>query len=351
MLDIYAGENALKIIQEHGFKQELFTNFLGASGGPKWFTLFGLDKYLFGDFFKGRSTELNLIGSSAGAFRAACLAQNDPVAAISRLANKYAHTVYSDKPSTQDISDSAFEMLDHIFGETGIYEIINNKRFKAHFIVAKSNGLTSSENKLFQGAGLLASMLLNKIDRKLLACQYERYIYRPASSQIKINDPYRFASHYIGFTKENISSALLASGSIPMVMAGIKDIHGSPKGMYRDGGIIDYHFDFTLESQNKGLTLYPHFSPTPKAGWFDKSSSRQVLAKSYQDIVLLVPSAQFIASLPFGKIPDRTDFQKLDAPTRIKYWLTVLSETDRLAENLQDFVIKQDLSKVKIFTP
>tara|TARA_R110001583_G_scaffold194780_2_gene366973 strand:+ start:914 stop:1063 length:150 start_codon:yes stop_codon:yes gene_type:complete len=30
MLDIYAGKNALKIIQEHGFKQALFTNFLGA---------------------------------------------------------------------------------------------------------------------------------------------------------------------------------------------------------------------------------------------------------------------------------------------------------------------------------
>jgi|GEM_PF-1964638 len=39
MLDIYAGANALKTIQEHGFKQELFTNFLGASGGLKWLLL------------------------------------------------------------------------------------------------------------------------------------------------------------------------------------------------------------------------------------------------------------------------------------------------------------------------
>jgi hypothetical protein len=39
MLDIYAGENALKTIQEHGFKQALFTNFLGESGGPKWLPL------------------------------------------------------------------------------------------------------------------------------------------------------------------------------------------------------------------------------------------------------------------------------------------------------------------------
>ena len=33
MLEIYAGSNALKTIQEHGFKQELFTNFLGVERG------------------------------------------------------------------------------------------------------------------------------------------------------------------------------------------------------------------------------------------------------------------------------------------------------------------------------
>lgn len=86
MIDIYVGPSAAKAIKEQGMTPDLFSTFLGASGGPKWFTLFGLDKYLFGEFFKERNTTLNLLGSSAGAFRAACFAQNDPVAAISRLA-------------------------------------------------------------------------------------------------------------------------------------------------------------------------------------------------------------------------------------------------------------------------
>ena len=42
MLDIYCGSNALKTIQEQGFKHELFSTMLGSSGGPKWFSLFGL---------------------------------------------------------------------------------------------------------------------------------------------------------------------------------------------------------------------------------------------------------------------------------------------------------------------
>lgn len=358
MLDIYAGENALTTIQENGFKQELFTNFLGASGGPKWFTLFGLDKYLFGDFFKERTTELNLIGSSAGAFRAACFAQKDPVAAISRLADKYARTVYDDKPTTADISDSAVDMLSHIFGTFGVNEVLSNNIFKAHFIVAKCNGLTSYENKAVQCAGLLGSILLNKIDRRLLSYQYERFIYRPKSSNLIVNDPYNFTSHYIDFTQDNIPDALLASGSIPMVMSGIKNIANSPQGTYRDGGIIDYHFDFALhneqmidtkQKQLDNLTLYPHFSDKPKAGWFDKSSSRQVLDKHYENTVLLVPSERFIQSLPYNKIPDRNDFKTLDAPTRIKYWLKVLSETDRLADAFNEFIVKQDTNKIQRF--
>ncbi|MCP4326697.1 MAG: patatin-like phospholipase family protein [Alteromonadales bacterium] len=371
MLEIYAGKNALKTIQEQGFKQELFTNFLGASGGPKWFILFALDKYIFGDFFKNRTKELNLIGSSAGAFRAAALTQKDPIQAIERLAYTYANTVYSDKPTPQEISAQAVTIVDQLFAENGAYEVINNPIFKAHFLVAKCNGLTASDNKFVQGTGLIKSIVLNKLDRKLLTKQYQRYIYKSPTSSLTINDPYDFDNSYQNLTPDNIKSALLASGSIPMVMSGIKDITGSTKGTYRDGGIIDYHFDFSLNTATQGdndqgakehsakehstttqgLTLYPHFSSALKAGWFDKSSNRKVLASSYENTVLLAPSNKFIQSLPFEKIPDRTDFTKMDAKTRINYWLKVLEQTEVLAECFKAFIEKQDINKVRAFQP
>ena len=154
MIDIYAGPSAAKVIQEQGLSADLFNTFLGASGGPKWFTLFGLDKYLFGEFFKDRTTPLNLLGSSAGAFRSACFAQNDPVAAISRLAKSYSETRYSsNKAKPEEITTKARELLSTVFAENGIQEIINNPIFKAHFIVAKSNGFTASENKVMQLMG------------------------------------------------------------------------------------------------------------------------------------------------------------------------------------------------------
>ncbi|NWL17242.1 patatin-like phospholipase family protein [Pseudoalteromonas sp. Scap03] len=331
MIDIYAGKTAAKIINEQGFKPEIFTSFLGASGGPKWFTLFGLDKYIFGEFFKHRTQPLNLIGSSAGAFRSACFAQNDPVAAIKRLAKSYSQTRYSsNKPTPAEITLKARALLDDVFGDDGVTEIINNPVFKAHFIVAKSNGFIASEHKLIQLLGLSKSYMLNRVNRKLLGAQYERFIFGAPNSNLSITDSYKFKTQNIELTQTNLKDALLASGSIPLVMQGIKNIAGSPPGIYRDGGIIDYHFD--LKINNPGLILYPHFNSEPKAGWFDKNLKRKVAPQNYDNVVMITPSKEFIAGLPYGKIPDRNDFTDLDADTRIKYWNTVFSETEKLAE-------------------
>lgn len=345
MLEVYAGNTALKNIQENGFKADLFTSFLGASGGPKWFTLFGLDKYIFGHFFKELEQPLNLIGSSAGAFRAACFAQNDPVAAIERLATRYANTTYSDKPTPGEITEKGRHLLDYVFGENGTTEIINNPIFKAHFIVAKSNGLVASEAKALQLLGLAGSYLKNRISRPLLNKQYERFVFQPQDSDLSFNDPDNFPTTVMPFSEQNIKEALLASGSIPMVMEGIKNISGCPDGMYRDGGIIDYHFDLGIK--NEGLTLYPHFSAMLKPGWFDKGLSRNVRAEHYENTVLLCPSKAFIESLPYKKIPDRTDFTEMSSEQRIKYWYQVLEQSNELAQAFEKFIAHQKIDEIK----
>lgn len=345
MLEIYAGDTAMKTILEEGFHQSLFTSFLGASGGPKWFCLYQCDRYLFGEFFKDRQSELNLVGSSAGAFRSACFAQNNPVAAIDRLAKHYSETTYSKNAKPDEITEKAKILLDHVFGDSGAAEIIANPIFKAHFIVAKANGLVSFENKYLQGLGLVGSYVRNRASRKRLNRQYQRVVFQSPQSNLSFSDPADIDTIKIDLSIENINSALLASGSIPMVMRGIKNIPNAPSGMYRDGGIIDYHFDINL--QDTGLTLYPHFNSQPKSGWFDKKSKRTVKSENYAKTLLLCPSAEFVASLPYGKIPDRNDFVDLDDNSRIKYWRTVFSETQKMVDSLHDFIATQDMSRIK----
>ena len=338
-LEVYAGDKARETILENGFTPELFSYFLGASGGPKWFSLAGLDRVLFPEWFASVKHQIHVIGSSAGAFRAICAVQNDPLAAINRLAESYSTTTYSsNKPTAREITSKAEDLLKHMVDEKGKQEVLANERFKAHLIVAKCLGATRFEGKFQQLSGLAMSAAANTVSRKNLAKLYERYVFSSPNSQLTITDPYGMPSHFHSLTQGNIHSALLASGSIPIVIEGVTQIEGAPPGMYRDGGIIDYHFDVSF-GPDEGLVLYPHFYDKPIPGWFDKGLKRRVPHRSsYDNVVMLVPSPSFVAKLPYGKIPDRKDFEVLDAPTRIKYWQTVLSETDRLGEYFMEAV-------------
>ncbi|GGD53815.1 hypothetical protein [Lacimicrobium alkaliphilum] len=347
-LELYAGPDALKAIREQGLKQQLFDYALGASGGPKWFVLAGLDRVVFSEFFSNRETPLQAIGSSAGAFRFACFAQQNPLAAINRLVERYSQTVYSDKPDAREITDKGRELLNVVLGDNGIHEILHNPAIQAHFIVARCRGATALESKPLQLGGLLASAGANLIKRKHLARFYQRYIFSAPDAQLSITDPHGMPSYSVALSEANLKAALLASGSIPVVLEGVKNIPGAPPGMYRDGGIIDYHFDLQF-GPKPGLVFYPHFYKKPVPGWFDKNlKSRMPGAKSYANTLMLVPSDKFVASLPYGKIPDRKDFETMQPEQRIPYWQKVISESDRLGEAFMELTQDPDVAdKIK----
>jgi len=342
-ISIYAGKTALSQISDQGFSSGLFNGMAGASGGPKWFTLFGLDKYIFGEFFKDRQEVLHTIGSSAGSWRLACFAQKDPVSAISRLAKFYSNEVYSEAPTIDEISDKASILLSKVLSDSGAKEIAQNPTIQSHFIVARAKGLAVSENKNLQMTGLIGAALINAISRDLLDYCFQRYIFFNEKGCSRFAKPYFDYSDkntkYIGLDKDNLHQVLMASGAIPLVLRGIKNINGADEGVYRDGGIIDYHLDINFGDQ--GLILYPHFFPSIKPGWFDKGLSyRKANPQNFDRVVLVTPSREHVEKLPYGKISDRTDFTKMDTDTRLKYWQTVLSESERLADDFAKLVDK-----------
>jgi hypothetical protein len=51
-------------------------------------------------------------------------------------------------------------------------------------------------------------------------------------------------------------------------------------------------------------------------------------------VLLLAPSKDYLARLPHGKLPDRSDFKRFmgDDPSRNKYWQTAMSESQRLGD-------------------
>ena len=56
----------------------------------------------------------------------------------------------------------------------------------------------------------------------------------------------------------NFKYAVLASGAIPLVIDGVHDIYGAPRGVYRDGGLIDYHLSHQFAARENEIVLFFH---------------------------------------------------------------------------------------------
>ena len=339
---LFAGSDARVKIAENGLNPVLFDSLVGASGGPKWFVLYELDRYLAGSFFSdrlsGSGVPLKTLGSSAGAWRMCCYAMSKPTLALERLAALYSEEVYSEKPSRTEVTDKARAMLTKVLGSSGIDEVVANCQVVSHLVATRSRGFGSSKFLGAQLALILLSALGNLFNRRALSLFFERTVF---CTSLLSKERYEFSeigTAQVSLNEDNLIEALMATGAIPYILEGVRDIAGAKKGLFWDGGIVDYHFDCPLNAGD-ALTLYPHYSADFVPGWFDKALPwRRVKEHNYSQALMVCPSLQFVKSLPFGKIPDRKDFEQLDASDRIKYWKKVLAESARLAEDFHELV-------------
>jgi len=349
-LDIALGARAAEHIGRHGWNGAAISTLLGASGGPKWLILGHLDRLLFGDFLlRDRDTPLSAIGSSVGTWRHACLAQADPAEAVQRFEDVYVNWQYGARPDTREVSDASLAMLEQIFGDAGVRALLDHNRLHSYLVTARGRGLNASQRRPALAAGMAGAALANAIDRRLLATQFQRVVFHsPGAPALPVVD---FATRHVSLVRHGVARALHASGSIPFVLHGERDLPGAPRGHYWDGGIIDYHFEPDALAR-EGLLLYPHFRADLTPGWFDKFLPwRRQRPPLVDRMILLSPSPAFLASLPLGKIPDRSDFRRLAPGERVAYWRECITRSRELAEDFRAQVTGADpLANTRILT-
>jgi hypothetical protein len=334
-IQIFAGSHALKYIQENGLKPADIRVIMGASGGPKWFVLSHLDRYLIQHWLPEIPHQLELIGSSIGAWRMSAYASDRAMNAIEHLEHEYLNQRYSGKPTAREISQSVHDLLD---GFMRLEDVQGHKQKKLHIVSARTKWMTKFEQKHIQTAAFAAVASGNLLSRQTLPFWFDRVVFHSEGAQLPIQQWDRFETAHVTLNEHNYRDALLSSGAIPVVIEGVSNPHNAPKGMYRDGGMVDYHFDLPIKPKD-GLVLYPHFAPNLKPGWFDKPLKwRKVQAENYSHTVVVCPSREFVESLPYAKIPDRKDFERLDNDTRIQYWQTVIDRNKAIAEAFDDWV-------------
>jgi hypothetical protein len=344
------GREAARRIAREGWSADLFDLLLGASGGPKWFILGHLDRLLFGDFLRRGSRQLSVLGSSIGSWRHACLAMDDPVSAIDRLEQGYLYQHYASKPSAREVSEVSLAMLDKVLGENGARKLAEHPRIRSHIVTARGRGPAAAATTPLLATGMGVAALGNALSRRLLKLHFQRVVFHSGeqpSPGLALHD---FQTRFCRLRESSVRAALHASGAIPFVLTGERDIPGAPPGQYWDGGIIDYHFDLG-QYRGEGLILYPHFSASVVPGWFDKFLPwRQAAIHEIDHLVLLCPSERFVADLPLGKIPDRSDFNKLRHRERVRYWEQCVQRSRALAEEFAGLIGGADpLNGVTVF--
>ena len=341
-LSVYVGREAARCIRSEGWSPGLFSLLLGASGGPKWFVLGHLDRLLFGDFLQRDQRPISVVGSSIGSWRHACLALADPAAAVDRLERGYLNQHYASKPSAAEVSEVSRAILQSVLGDDGASQLVDNPRIRTHIVTARGRGPAASTSTPLLATGMGAAALGNTFSRRLLRLPFQRVVFHSGAAPSPGLVFHDFDTDFCGLRADNVAPALHASGAIPFVLTGERDIPGAPPGQYWDGGIIDYHFDLG-QYRGEGLILYPHFRAGVIPGWFDKFLPwRQAALHEVDNLVLLCPSDTFIADLPFKKIPDRSDFSRLSHDDRVRYWEHCVERSRCLAEEFEEVLAASD---------
>jgi hypothetical protein len=343
-LSFRAGPGAIEMVRRNGFSPTQIGTMAGASGGAKWLILSKLDRVVASSIVPKLEGPVYLIGSSIGSWRFACYAQHDPLTAIARFEEEYLGQTYTDTPDRDEITSKTKEILDAVLGETGTAEILSHPVFRTSVMTVRGRHLAASENPAVLGPTLVTAAALNAVNRRALGAFFERVLFYDGRDLPPFIDAQGFPLSRTELSQHNLKDAILATGAIPLVLSGVADIAGAPKGMYRDGGVIDYHLDLP-HSEAGRLTLYLHFIDRIVPGWFDKRLTWRKPDPSHVDRTILVsPSPEFVARLPYAKIPDRRDFVDFEPAERERNWRTVVDMCDEMADEFHEVIEKDQLA-------
>ena len=307
---VQAGPKALEIIREEGLHPERIKVVAGAAGGPKWLVLYHLDRLLDQHFYPRCHGPVHFIGASIGAWRFAALCQKDAATALDRFRDAYIHQRYDGVPSPADVTTESRRVMDDYVDDRGIEQILTNPNRRLAILAVRCRHLTACEDKGRMGLGLAGAVLANVISRPLLRYFFQRNLFSDGRTALPLRMKGDLPFRQNPLNRRNFKEALLASGSIPLVMSGVRDIGGADVGVYRDGGMIDYHLDLPYQLDSSSLVFMPHFAGKVIPGWLDKQLRwRRPIKANMAQVVLVSPSSDFVLRLPGAKIPDRTDFK------------------------------------------
>jgi Patatin-like phospholipase len=330
-LEYRAGPAALRQIREHGFARELIRTWIAPATGPKWLVAVGFDRALIEQRVLEHGAPVLLAGASAGAWRALALASPEPLAAHERLLEEYVARVFTRQHTPAQISAEYRALLQRVLPHDSAARALSHPHFRLAVHAVRVKGWLGSGGAA-QRLALAAAALGHALAPGTRALFFEPTIF--ASETTPDAWLAHTGSRRAVLTVDNMHDVALASGSVPMYMEPIA-IHGRAlAARYLDGGLSDYHVSQRL-GESDGLALLFSHDRRIVPAWFDKYLPWRAPGRHVTDNLLLVyPSAEFLARLPGAAVPSREDFTRLvnEPAERIRRWRTAVDESRRLGD-------------------
>ncbi len=340
-LRIKAGKKAYEIIKDGGFNFDAVSAYFGAAVGPRWLVSSGFDLTLLAQGLLGRAKAVNLIGTSAGAWRFAAWIQPQAVESYRKFISAYISVSYTRKDTPATILEKFSHIINEYIENDALPFALANKQYRLSVITSRSRGLVASEKLLLQKSALAVCYIMNFFSRNNLYHFADRVVFYNGSKPPHFCYQPQFHGRYVRISEANFKFAVMASGAIPLVVAGVRNIFGAPRGVYRDGGLIDYHLSHQFAAGENELVLFFHHQERIIPGWLDKKIIRRVPDdQTLNNVVMVFPSQRFIETLPDKRVPDRDDFLTYidNSRQRIENWNKVVELSAPLGEDFLELV-------------
>jgi hypothetical protein len=264
--------------------------------------------------------------------------QPHPSLAFDRLAACYTALHFSSSARAV-VTRQTRTMLHDLFGEHAMASLLTHPDYKLSIILAQSHGPLKHEATLPLACGLIYASTLNTLSRPLLRYAFTRVICHDPRSPLAFLPHDGIPTRTVALNNDNLVSALMGTVAIPGVIEG-SALPNEPGVMLRDGGLTDYHLDLPFANHGD-LTLYPHFTDRIIPGWFDKFLPwRNADRERQANTILVAPSSDYLAKLPAGMLPNRSDFRRYSGrdEQRRAYWRQITAESERLGDTFLQLV-------------
>jgi hypothetical protein len=347
-LKFKAGNAVINMIRDEGLQPSRIHAFVGPAGGPKWFVSVGFDTAIMkARFLEQAKHRILLAGASAGAWRCIAMTCANPLQAYERLRIAYSRNVFTAADTPLTVGEALRRNVTSFLGDKDIPYILDHPCFDLAVHCVRGRGLGASENSKFQGSALLFGAALNAISPRGMNLFFQRVVFFTGRRE-PLFVGRAFPGQAVRLNSENLRLAAVATGSLPYIVSGVGNIPGAPKGIYRDGGIMDYQLNQDYYPEENCVTLFFHYQEKIVPGWFDKHLFwRKPRKRHLERVVQVYPAQDFVKLLPDHRIPDRSDFSIFvnDPAERIRRWDEAARLSQILGEEFMDAVASNRLSR------